>query len=111
VLAEFLEIATQGLVNTKHGGSQILLHAYLSQRGIGAGFHCLTGKAIATQQREAILVNLPPVHYMGSSKVILVFHSPWWQEDEKTGKKFGGTVISDNTYKTIYYPTEENKKG
>jgi hypothetical protein len=37
--ADFLAIATQGLVNTNYWGSQILPLAYLAQRGIGAGFN------------------------------------------------------------------------
>jgi hypothetical protein len=41
--AGFLAIATHGLVNAKYQGSQILLCAYTSQRGIGAGFRCPTG--------------------------------------------------------------------
>jgi hypothetical protein len=41
--ADFLAIATQGLVNAKYQGSQILPCVYPSQRGIGVGFHCLTG--------------------------------------------------------------------
>jgi hypothetical protein len=40
-------------------GIQILPRVHPAQRGMGAGFHCLTGKAIATQQRLAILVNPP----------------------------------------------------
>jgi hypothetical protein len=55
LLADFLAIATQVLVNAKYGGSQIQSCVYPAQKGIGAGFHCLTDKAIATQQRSAIL--------------------------------------------------------
>jgi hypothetical protein len=55
LLADFLAIATQVLVNAKYGGSQIQSCVYPAQKGIGAGFHCLTGKAIATQQRSAFL--------------------------------------------------------
>jgi hypothetical protein len=40
---DFLAIATQRLVNAKYGGSQILHCASPAQRGIGAGFCCLTG--------------------------------------------------------------------
>jgi hypothetical protein len=40
--ADFLAIATQGSVNGKYWGSQILLCAYPAQKGIGAGFCCLT---------------------------------------------------------------------
>jgi hypothetical protein len=43
--ADFLAIATQGLVNAKYQGSQILLCAYPSQSRIGAGFCCLTGQS------------------------------------------------------------------
>jgi hypothetical protein len=46
-----------GLVYAKYWGRQILPCVYPAQRGIGAGFYCLTGKAIAKQQRSAILVN------------------------------------------------------
>jgi hypothetical protein len=55
-----MAIATQGLVHVKYWGSQILLCAYPSHWEIGVGFPCITGLAIATQQRSAILVNLPP---------------------------------------------------
>jgi hypothetical protein len=41
--ADFLAIATQGLVNAKYFVSQILICAYASQKGIGAGFCSLTG--------------------------------------------------------------------
>jgi hypothetical protein len=41
--ADLLTIATQGLVDAKYWGSTILLCAYPSQRGIQAGFRCLTG--------------------------------------------------------------------
>jgi hypothetical protein len=49
--ADFLAIATQGLVNVKYWGSQILLCTNPLQRGIGAGFCCPTGLAIVTQRR------------------------------------------------------------
>jgi hypothetical protein len=58
--ADFLAIASQGLVNTKYRGIQILPRAYPSQRGIRAGFCCLAGKAIATEHNQAILVNSTP---------------------------------------------------
>jgi hypothetical protein len=41
--ADFLAIATQGLVNAKYSASQILSSVYPAQRGIRAGFHCLSG--------------------------------------------------------------------
>ena len=34
---------------------------------------------------------LRSVHYLSSSKVILVFHSAWWK---KSGAEMGGTVIT-----------------
>jgi hypothetical protein len=57
--ADFLAIATQGLVNAKYRGSQILPRVLSAQRGMGARFHCLPVKAIATQQHSAILVDPP----------------------------------------------------
>jgi hypothetical protein len=39
--ADFLTIATQGLVKARYRGSQILPCVYPAQRGIGAGFYCL----------------------------------------------------------------------
>jgi hypothetical protein len=59
--ADFLAIATQRLVNAKYWGSQILPRACPAQWGIGTGFRCLTGLAIATQQRYVNLVNPSPV--------------------------------------------------
>jgi hypothetical protein len=40
--ADFLAIASKRLVNVKYRGSQIPPHAYPAQRGIRAGFCCLT---------------------------------------------------------------------
>jgi hypothetical protein len=54
LLADFLAIATQGLVNHKYWDSQILPRVYPPQRGFRARFCCLTGHAITTQQRSAI---------------------------------------------------------
>jgi hypothetical protein len=46
-------------VNAKYWGSQILPGAYPAQRGMGAGFHFLTGQSIATLQRSAIFGESP----------------------------------------------------
>ncbi len=51
---------------------------------------------------------LRAVHYMASSKVIMIFHSPWWLTGDQP---MGGVIISDLPLKTIYYPTEPNKNG
>jgi hypothetical protein len=37
-----------------------LASTHAAQRGIKAGFQCITGRAFAMQQRSAILVNPPP---------------------------------------------------
>ena len=34
---------------------------------------------------------LRSVHYLSSSKIILVFHSAWWK---KSGAEMGGTVVT-----------------
>ena len=43
---------------------------------------------ILSQNKSQAIRN---VHYLSSSKVILVFHSVWWK---KSGAELGGTVIS-----------------
>jgi hypothetical protein len=60
------------LVNAKYWGSHILPCAYPAQKGIGAGFYCLTGLAIARQQRYAILVN-PFIYLQNIFKCINLF--------------------------------------
>jgi hypothetical protein len=49
MLADFMAIATHRLVNAKYQGSQILPSAYPAQRGIRAGFCCLSGETIDTK--------------------------------------------------------------
>jgi monoamine oxidase len=53
-------------------------------------------------------IALRACNYLASSKVVMVFHTAWWHE---SGGERGGTVISDLPLKTIYYPTELNKRG
>ena len=48
-------------------------------------------------------------NYQPSSKVILVFHTPFW---EKEGDELmGGQTVSDLPLKIVYYPLRPSKSG
>jgi hypothetical protein len=57
--ADFLAIATQGLVNAKYWGSQILLCVYPAQKRIGAGFNCFIGKQLTRSNIQQFLCGSP----------------------------------------------------
>lgn len=50
------------------------------------------------------------VKYFTASKVILVFHKPWW-EDLCRETKYGGSVLTDLPLGWLHYPTEPNPRG
>ena len=47
------------------------------------------------------------VHYSSSTKVILVFHEPFWENTENVG----GNTITDLPLKVMYYPNKASKSG
>jgi len=62
--------------------------------------------ALSGKRHHALRV----VKYFTSSKVILVFHKPWW-EDLCDRTKYGGAVLTDLPLGWLHYPTEPNPKG
>ncbi|TRY75662.1 hypothetical protein TCAL_01274 [Tigriopus californicus] len=54
-------------------------------------------------------IALRNANYQPSTKVILVFDTPFWEMGDKSLK--GGQTVSDLPLKIVYYPVKESKSG
>lgn len=49
-------------------------------------------------------------HYSSSTKVIMVFHEPFWKNPTVGGNR-GGNTVTDLPLKVMYYPSTASKSG